>query len=52
MVSVLPTEMIASTTSDDSELYALMSSYLDNNSDVDAILAARSLNPELRCAFA
>ncbi|MEZ4630111.1 MAG: sugar ABC transporter substrate-binding protein [Deinococcales bacterium] len=34
-----PTEMIASTTSDDSELYALMSSYLDNNSDVDAILA-------------
>ena len=32
-------ETIASTTSDDSELYSLMDSYLENNPDTDAILA-------------
>ena len=34
-----PVEMIASTTSDDAELYSLMDSYLSNNPDIDAILA-------------
>ena len=34
-----PVEVIASTTSDDAELYSLMDSYLGNNEDVDAILA-------------
>lgn len=34
-----PVETIASTTSDDSELYSLMDSYLANNPDVDTILA-------------
>ena len=34
-----PTEMIASTTSDDAELYSLMDSYLANHTDVDTILA-------------
>lgn len=32
-------EVIASTTSDDAELYSLMDSYLSNNEDVDTILA-------------
>lgn len=34
-----PVEVIAGATSDDSELYALMDSFLDNNPDVDTILA-------------
>ncbi|MCA9838228.1 MAG: sugar ABC transporter substrate-binding protein [Trueperaceae bacterium] len=34
-----PVEMIASTTSDDSELYSLLDSYLSNNPDTDTVLA-------------
>lgn len=34
-----PTEMISSTTSDASELYSLLDSYLSNNPDTDTILA-------------
>lgn len=34
-----PTEMIASTTSDDAELYSLLDSYLANNPDVDTIMS-------------
>lgn len=34
-----PVEMIASTTSDDSELYSLLDSYLTNNPDTDTVLA-------------
>ncbi len=34
-----PTEMISSTTSDASELYSLLDSYLSNNPDTDTVLA-------------
>jgi simple sugar transport system substrate-binding protein len=34
-----PVEMIASTTSDESELYSLLDSYLTNNPDTDTVLA-------------